>query len=373
LVSSGAAYCWGANDYGEHGDGTTTSSETPVAVAGGLTFAKISVGYLYTCGVTAAGAAYCWGVASTLPNSTVPAAVGGGLTWSDVSVGSWYNCGISTAGAAYCWGDNSYGQLGADSATLAAAGCPGLSVCAVPVPVAGGLTFATVRAGFAATCGITASGAAYCWGDNASGELGYGSSTGPQSCMRFDEFGQQEIQFPCSTTPVAVAGGLTLGSIAASSGHACGLSTSGTAYCWGANAAGELGNGTATAPGSCQTGSRCAVQPTAVTGGLRFASIQAGQLRTCAVTASNVAYCWGSNQEGAVGDGTTTDRTSPTAVSGGLAFTMVVTAGWSPGGGHSCGVTVTGVAYCWGENYNGQLGDGTASNSSVPVKVAGQP
>ena len=109
------------------------------------------------------------------------------------------------------------------------------------VPVAGGLTFAGVDAGGGHTCGVAAAGAAYCWGLNETGQLGTGSATGPESCL-----GMNEPFQPCSTVPVAVAGGLSFTAVTVGDLHSCGVTAEGTAYCWGWNEYGQLGDGTTT-------------------------------------------------------------------------------------------------------------------------------
>jgi len=121
LTAAGAAYCWGDNTFGQLGDGTTTHRLTPALVAGGVSFAAVSAGSFHTCGLTAAGAVYCWGVSSegqgtTAPGLT-PGLVAGGVSFAAVSVGNYYTCGHTTAGAAYCWGDNAFGQLGDGTTT----------------------------------------------------------------------------------------------------------------------------------------------------------------------------------------------------------------------------------------------------------------
>lgn len=226
LTPAGAAYCWGANSSGQLGDGTTTDQPTPVPVAGGLTFSSLAAGAAHTCGLTPAGAAYCWGynifgqLGDGNTNSQLtPVAVRGGLTLNSLTAGGGHTCGLTSAGAAYCWGANSNGQLG-DGTTDGQ-----LS----PVPVTGGLTFSSLTAGVSGvhTCGLTAAGAAYCWGWNGHGQLGDGTTT--------DQL-----------APVAVTGGLTFASLTAGMQHSCGLTSGVAAYCWGFNGAGQLGNGTTT-------------------------------------------------------------------------------------------------------------------------------
>lgn len=174
---------------GELGNGTTTGpqqcsllsgytspcSRIPVAVAGGLTFAQVSAGWDVTCAVTTTGLAHCWGYNGagalgngSMTNTPTPTRVSGGLTFAMVSPGhgEFHSCGVTTGGAAYCWGDNDTGELG-----------NGTTTSTTPVSVAGGLTVAQVSAGYRHTCGVTTDGAGYCWGDNYWGALGIGNHT----------------------------------------------------------------------------------------------------------------------------------------------------------------------------------------------------
>lgn len=340
LNTDGAAYCWGYNQYGQLGEGSTTSRLLPVAVSGGLTFSALSASSFHTCGLTTSGAAYCWGdnYAGQLgdgstTSSSVPVAVTGGLTFSAVTGGRFHTCGLTTSGAAYCWGLNSDGQLGSGSIG---------SYSSVPVAVTGGLAFSAVSTGIGGdyACGLTTTGAAYCWGSNSFGQLGNGSTTS-------------------SPAPVAVSGGLTFSTLNAGRFHACGVTTGGAAYCWGLNGDGQLGDGTTT--------NRPA--PVPVSGALALVAVAGGQYHTCGLTTGGAAYCWGWNEFGGLGDGTISTRFTPVAVTGGLTFADV-----PPGGyGHTCGLATTGTAYCWGYNYFAQLGDGSTTSSNVPVKVAGPP
>src|SRR2546428_839406 len=124
--------------------------------------------------------------------------------------------------------------------------------------------------------------------------------------------------------------------------HTCGVITAGVAYCWGDNGSGELGDGTMTSRAS----------PVLVLGGLTFAAVSAAAYHTCSVTTADAAYCWGDNASGQLGDGTTADRTSPVAVLGGRTLSAV-----SAGFSHTCGVTTAGPAYCRGVNRHRQLSD----------------
>ena len=272
------AFCWGDNSFGQLGDGSTTSSATPVPVSGGLSFTQLTTGSGHTCGLTAVGAAYCWGrnaegqlgIGSTA-NSSVPVSVAGGLTLTALAAGSLHTCGLTSTGTAYCWGNNVDGRLGDGSTTNST----------TPVAVSGGtLRFTALAPGELHTCALTGTGAAYCWGDNIDGQLGTGSTTD-------------------SPVPVAVSGGLSLTTIAAGYGHSCGLTSARVAYCWGRNTESQLGNGAATGN---------SLVPGAVSGSLTFTALVTGSLHTCGLTSSGAAYCWGYNADGRGGDGTTMRR-----------------------------------------------------------------
>ena len=238
LTRSGAAYCWGHNNFQALGDGTATDGTSadrsaPVAVTGGLTFTTLSAGGLYTCALTTAGAAYCWGFNlygevgdGTTTGRWAPVAVSGGLSFASLSTGYDHACAVTSAGVAYCWGVNGVGELGIG--TIAD------GYLTTPVVAARGLAFAAFSAGGQHSCGITSAGTAYCWGQNADGELGDGNMAGPESCG----------SVPCSMTPAAVAGRLVFGTVSAGDRHSCGLSAAGTVYCWGSNQYAQLGNGT---------------------------------------------------------------------------------------------------------------------------------
>jgi uncharacterized protein YaiE (UPF0345 family) len=241
-----------------------------------------------------------------------------------ISAGPGHSCGLTASGSAYCWGYNN-GQLGNNSTTDSS----------VPVAVNGGYTFSSISAGEFYSCGVTTSGSAYCWGFNFYGQLGNNSTTN-------------------SSVPVAVNGGYTFSSISAGGAHSCGVTTSGSAYCWGNNSVVQLGNNSSTDSSV----------PVAVDGGYTFSSISAGGAHSCGVTTSGSAYCWGDNSNGQLGNNSTTNSSVPVAVNGGYTFSSI-----SASDNYSCGVTTSGNAYCWGGNSAGQLGNNSTTDSSIPVGV----
>src|SRR3989449_597290 len=214
---------------------------------------------------------------------------------------------------------------------------------ATSTPFAVTLTFAAVTASGLHTCGLTiVTGAAYCWGANGSGQLGDGTMTNRSSPVL--------VQAPA---------GVSFAAVAAGGFHTCGETAAGGACCWLGSRGGQIGDGTTTSQSS-----PVLVQAPA---GVSFAAVTGGVAHTCGVTAAGIAYCWGRNLEGQLGDGTTTNRLTPVLVvaPAGVSFAAV-----DAGDFHTCGVTATGAAYCWGANGSGQLGDGTnTTNRLTPVLV----
>jgi alpha-tubulin suppressor-like RCC1 family protein len=331
VTTANVAYCWGDNVLGQLGDGTTNNSESPVPVAGGLLFRQVTTGDAHTCGLALNGLTYCWGAnnagqlgdGTTVQHLTPTRVHAGGRRFRRVTGGASHTCGETADNRTFCWGYNDQGQLG-NGTNAGPETCSGEFACSTtPVAVTGGRRFSQVSAGRLHTCGITPIQSTFCWGDNRGGQLGIGTTTGPEQC-RFAV---------CSTTPVQVAGGLQLRQVDAGTFHSCAVTTNNVAYCWGTNERGRLGNGTFNQP---------SLTPSRVRGGIRFRVVNAGAFSTCGITPDNVAYCWG--YRGSLGDGTMTDRRTPVPVVGGLLFRQV----YVGPSFKTCAVTTGNAAYCWG-------------------------
>jgi alpha-tubulin suppressor-like RCC1 family protein len=335
-VMNGSAFCWGDNLYGQLGnnDGTHTGSTVPVQVYGltaGIT--AIAADGQHGCAV-ANGAAYCWGANyygmlgnnSTI-NSDVPVPVSGltaGVT--AIATGSIFTCALVN-GNVSCWGYD-------DTASP--------QIAKVPVKVSGlpaGVT-AIAAGGFHDACAI-ANGSAYCWGSNAFGQVGNNTTS--------DESPVAQVQgLPAGVTAIA-----TGGNGRNNSDHACAI-VNGSAYCWGHNNVGQLGN-------NSQKNSSVPVQVSGLTSGVT--DIDVDDYHSCAIVNGSV-YCWGANGYGQLGNDLSKLSLVPVKVEGLPAGVTAVSAG----GAETCAL-VDGSAYCWGMNGLGQLGNNSTKDSALPVKV----
>lgn len=335
INGSGGVECWGSNASGQLGNGGTANSAFPVQVSGLESGVKsISASYDHTCAVTAGGGVKCWGLGTSGRLGNGGSAVARtpvdvtGLTSGvmSVSAGESHTCVVTTAGGAKCWGLGSNGRLGNSSN----------SSSSTPVDVTG-LTsdVASIGVGRDFSCAVTVTGGARCWGYNAYGRLGNGSTT--------------DRNYP--VIPTGLSEGIS--AISGGSAHACALKTTGEAVCWGYGADGRLGNGKKSN----------VTTPVTVSGGADYASITVGGGYACATTKDGAAKCWGYNANGRLGDGTTTDRSVPTAVVG-----LDVNVSNIAAGTHACAIQA-GNAFCWGPGTSGQLGNGAFASSETPVMV----
>jgi len=344
LLSSGAVECWGANDAGEHGDGTTTNSRVPrLPVVGINNATQVTVGQGSACARLATGAIKCWGDngLGELGNggapgiSTTPVTVSGISTATAVAGGGLFTCALLANGTVWCWGYNGNGELGNGTTTESN----------IPVQVAGINTAVAIATGYAHACAVLASGAVKCWGWNAFGGLGNGTTTD-------------------SNTPVTVLGLSGGREVAAGNFSTCALLTDGTERCWGDNFYGELGDGSAGGSGSYST------TPTHVKGISTGVAIIAGAYSNCVLLRGGTIQCWGDNRLGVLGTGGGPGSNVPVSFIGVKSPTRL-----AGGFYHVCSLFSGGLLTCWGGNQNGQLGNGhknTNPNPS-PTNVVGTP
>lgn len=353
LASDGSVLCWGSNSKGQLGNGSTTNSSTPVAVKGLSKAIAVAAGGNHTCALLSSGTLQCWGDNTngqlgngTTEDSSAPVAVKGlGGSVKSLALGTDHSCALLTDGSMQCWGLNYYSELGSASSG------------AVPATVTAITDKATaIGAGDNHTCAVVTDGSVHCWGDDNKAELGHMDNPGD--------------------TVSHIAG--KFASVVGGGAHTCAQGIYGTLQCWGDDEHGQLGIGT--------TQSYGIVTPVPARGfAAQIASIAAGEDYSCALTPGVTAdlttgeqahipgdaYCWGGNSFGQLGNGTTDAGYRVPELVSGLSDAAVQK--MAPGAFHTCALMADGTARCWGYNNNGQLGTGTATNTYVtaPVKVTG--
>ncbi|MEN9723610.1 MAG: hypothetical protein RJB38_1596, partial [Pseudomonadota bacterium] len=335
-VLGGKTRCWGNNDWGQLGVGDRLSSFilNPVGPYG-----IVSAGGTFSCGIEQ-GSTYCWGDNryGQLANSTfdqtkesiLPLPLNT-IAAGKLSLGDEHACAITTDNALYCWGDNRYGQLG-DGTTISRSHATKI-----------GSGYSSVVAGARHTCAIRASDSKlFCWGDNTSGQLG-------------------DATQQTGLVPTPVYSSLAFSSMALGGSHTCAISSTSSLYCWGKNTEGQLGIG----------GTSGVSVPTQVVAPLNVNTVQAvsaGENHTCARALTNglpQVYCWGDHSFGQLGNNTQvgTDSNSPFFV-----LTSLATAPLKSGKNHTCTIRADdSKLVCWGRNDQGQLGDNSTSNRISPV------
>jgi len=374
---TGKAYCWGANADGELGTGSISLAETtPRAVQTEATFYRFPAGYgndFFMCGITLAGAVagegdvWCWGYGFDL--TPAPLDLPGGVSGigSLAAFGGPGLAGLGSAGQVYVWA--------LDEGILGEAG---------PAPPDGSPDWASVSYNAYHSCGISPAGNAYCW-------AGTSSICGSDffNCNRFGPLGNGTTDD--SLSPVKVVdppeGPVSWHTIEVGNEFSCGLTDAGRVYCWGSNYMGMLGSGDPT-----EGDPNYSTVPVEAAGGRTYKAISVGLEHVCAIAIGGAAYCWGSNKDGQLG----TQNTGyvgctrgnpwltpcgnvPLAVETSLLFTTIDAGAGSGGGGesgwgsgHNCGIATDGLAYCWGANHSGELGNGSFTGSSSPVRVSNQ-
>lgn len=361
ILSDNKAYCWGEGAWGALGTNSTSDSSTPTPI--------------YTDGDLS------------------------GKTIKQIATGDWHSCAIVSDNRVYCWGYGSNGELG--NGTYNQANAP---VAVSTSGVMSGKNITQIATGFNHNCALDSDGKIYCWGQNAYGELGNNSTTisNVPVATSMNEFGGRRVKqiiagffYSCALTtdgsvfcwgttengrigagqtsgysarPVQISfGGKKVESISGHATHACAvISGSQGLYCWGKNNRGQIGNGSTT--------DSYAPSPASVSGilggGKTIRQVKANYEHTCVLISSGDVYCWGAGDKGQLGNGSTSDSTSPVKVNM-LSITADNTiSDIASGSNYSCALTTRGYVYCWGENSHYQLGNGSSSNALTPTSLS---
>lgn len=340
LAADGTATCWGDNQDGQVGDDSATNRPTPTQVIGLQGGVDLALGGRHTCAVVGDGGKHCWGlnssgqlgIGSTEPRSH-PDVASLALRDKQLGAGEAHACGLLADGGLRCWGRNSDGQLGD--------GTVGIDRPS-PRPVALQSAALSLAAGAGHNCALLDDGQPACWGKNDKGQLGTGDYKSPKLLPT-------RVQGLDDVVQVAAGGSSSDGS------HTCALRADGNVFCWGYNEHDQIGNEHVTATG--------ASRPVMVQGLKGITVISAGISHTCALRSDGTVWCWGRNNNGQLGDGSTADSRVPT--SAGLAQIVSI----SSGGDHTCALGVAGEIWCWGSNDEDQLGDGSGETAREPVAV----
>ncbi|MEP7325623.1 MAG: hypothetical protein ABI836_06730 [Gemmatimonadota bacterium] len=319
LTESGRAFCWGWNYEGQVGNGTAGPRVTvPVPVTGDLVFTSLAASGGHVCGLTAGGEVHCWGsnnhgeagTGTVGPSVPVPTPVQTALRFTQISAGgvapdfSNSTCGLTATGEAWCWGDNAFGQLGNGTTESSA----------VPVRVQSDVPFASIHAGFFHSCAIAVAGELWCWGEQETDIGAFGAR--PQGLY---------------TTPVSLHPDFRFTGMVIGRNYSCGLTVQKKAFCWGANWFGSLGTG---------DGTQFSAVPLPVDGGLSFATLGASSFEEIyALTPEGMLYRWGS-------PGNDVQQLGPVPVTE-LRF-LNVDSGWEPFDfvNGACGISPGNAVYC---------------------------
>lgn len=346
LLSNGTVRCWGDNSFGELGDGATNSSSTPVAVKDIGSAIELSAGFdHHTCALLADHRIACWGENrlgqlgnGATVNSPTPVRVKGITTAAQVSAGYKQTCAVLSDHGVECWGLNQYGNLG-DGTT---ANSP------TPVRVKGIANAIQVSVGAGFACALLSDHTVKCWGESFEGQLGGDYTTTNHH-----------------PSPTPVRGIMSAVRLSVGTTHACVLLANRKIDCWGDEALGELGNGV---HGFDKIGNDLfSSGPVPVTGITNAAQVSAGAMQTCAVLSNQRVKCWGDNRNGQLGIGSTGWFKATPVPTRGVSNAVAV----SVDRGHVCAVLSGRRFACWGGNSSGQLGNGKTTDSSTPVSVVG--
>jgi alpha-tubulin suppressor-like RCC1 family protein len=337
LKSDGTAWAWGDNHYGQLGNGSNTVSYIPVQVSRLSGVIAIAGGYGYSMALKNDGTIWAWGDNNhgqlgdgSITSSNIPVQVSGLSGVIAIAAGDHHSLALKNDGTVWAWGNNVHGQLGNGS----------YNNSDIPVQVSGLNGVIAIAGGGGHCLALKSDGTVWVWGSNYDGELGFGSWTSPYD----------------SKIPVKLSSLSGVIAIAARGRHSLALKNDGTAWAWGDNYYGQLGNGS-------NTGSHIPVQVSGLSGVI---AITGGIFHNMAFKNDGTVWAWGSNGPGLFGNGSNTDSNIPVQInelSGAIAIAV--------GNNHSLALKNDGTIWTWGNNTHGQLGNGTFSSSNVPVMADG--
>ena len=370
IASDMRAYCWGANAYGQLGDGTTTGRLSPTAVVQGATPAnriirQINTGVTHTCAIASDNKAYCWGANNlnqlgdgTATNRLSPTAIspgalpgGSAAMVNQIAAGGSQTCVIANDNKPYCWGENSSGSIGDGSSTNRPT-----AVVVSQGAMESDKSTLLISLGQMSSCAISTKMKLYCWGANSNGQIGDGGTGDRLSPVAVSEIRSMSVGTSAPTPQL----------LSVSGGFSCVVGSDNVPYCWGANNYRQLSDGTTT-----NRSNPVAVSQGAIPAGSAILQLATGLNHACALASNSKVYCWGENAYGALGDGTTTNRSSPVAVIQGALPSGATVRQIYAGDYHTCVVTSDTNTYCWGGSTNGQLGDNVSTNTyrTTPAAV----
>jgi alpha-tubulin suppressor-like RCC1 family protein len=342
IDKNGRVWGWGQNSVGQLGDNTTVSKRTPVSVLGAVkTFCQISLGggtTFHSLAIDKNGRVWGWGSNgsgrigdnSSINRLTPVSIAGAAKTFCQISAGTEHSVAINKDGRAWCWGNNAFGQLG-DNTTINRL---------TPVSVLGAVkTFCQIRSGASHAIAIDKNGRAWSWGANSDGRLGDNSTIN-------------------RLTPVSVAGAVkTFCQITGGGSFSLAIDKNGRVWSWGNNPNGSLGNSIA-----------CEISPVSLLGAVKtFCDVVSGDNHMMAIDKNGRAWGWGNAAQGRIGDNSTNFKRTPVSLAGVVKTFCQISAG----GQHSVAIDKNGRAWGWGNNNTGQLGDNTTVSKLTPVSVAG--
>ncbi len=362
IKTDNTLWCWGDNSYGQIGNGTIINQPTPfqVTTTGNTTWSAVTTGHQYTCAIALTDKSlWCWGnnetgqlgIGSTAHQSR-PVKISHATGWSKVTAGESHTCAINAEDISHCWGYNNYGQIGNGFSTdIERARLFDTSI-----------NWKNIASGYSHSCGLKGSSAPYtlwCGGLNSYGQVGTGS-TSSQATL---------IQLRANKSGAIIA---DWESLSTGANHSCAIAINDAnhpLFCWGNNNRGQLGDNAtlSNAPQHWWPNTRSQV----VVGADDWVMVATGANNSCGIKAGNELWCWGDNSSGQIGNGSVGLPTDPpflpTKISG--SWLTVTVGGAESGGGHVCAIKSNGALHCWGSNNKSQLGNGLSSDLAIPTQI----